>query len=136
MKEELKLSGKTKEGKHMKGTVKWFSKEKGYGFITNLEKTDVFVHYSGIMADGFKCLESGQTVEFDIVDTEKGKQAVNVSVIAELPETIVEEDDTTMSKEITENDVVGQVTGQVAEAFYTMALASMVTDAIEKVIEK
>lgn len=116
----------------MKGTVKWFNAAKGYGFITNSEKTDVFVHYSGIIADGFKCLEQGQTVEFDIVDTEKGKQAVNVSVIAELPEMIVEENDTAMSKEITENDVVGQIT----EAVQTMALASMVTNAIEKVIEQ
>lgn len=61
----------------MTGTVKWFNK-KGYGFITDEAGNDVFVHYSGIVADGFKSLKEGQTVKFDVIDTEKGKQAVNV----------------------------------------------------------
>lgn len=65
-----------------KGTVKWFQKQKGYGFITNEEDgKDVFVHYSGIAGDGFKNLEEGQAVEFDVVDGAKGPQATNVTVL-------------------------------------------------------
>ena len=56
----------------MRGTVTCFNSEKGYGFIISSDGIDVFVHWTGIIADGFKCLESGQTVEFDVVDTEKG----------------------------------------------------------------
>jgi len=65
-----------------KGTVKWFNAQKGYGFITN-ESTgeDVFVHFSAINTDGFKTLEEGQTVEFDIVEGDRGPQAANVTVI-------------------------------------------------------
>ena len=65
------------------GTVKWFNAQKGYGFITN-ESTgeDVFVHFSGIVADGFKTLEEGQSVTFDIEQGAKGAQAVNVTVVA------------------------------------------------------
>ena len=65
-----------------KGTVKWFNAQKGYGFITN-ENTgeDVFVHFSAINTDGFKTLEEGQTVEFDIVEGDRGPQAANVTVI-------------------------------------------------------
>lgn len=63
-----------------KGTVKWFNKDKGYGFITVENGNDIFVHYSGILCKGFKVLEEGQNVEFDIVDGAKGKQAVNVEV--------------------------------------------------------
>lgn len=63
-----------------KGTVKWFNAQKGYGFITDEAGNDVFVHYSGLNMDGFKSLEEGQTVKFDVIDTEKGKQAVNVTV--------------------------------------------------------
>ena len=60
------------------GTVKWFNAEKGYGFITNDEGGDVFVHFSAIQTDGFKKLEEGQRVEFEIVDGEKGPQSTNV----------------------------------------------------------
>lgn len=62
-----------------KGTVKWFNNQKGYGFISNEQGNDVFVHYSGINMDGFKSLEEGQAVEFDVVEGEKGPQATNVT---------------------------------------------------------
>ncbi len=64
-----------------KGTVKWFNSEKGFGFITD-EATgkDVFVHFSGIVAEGFKSLEEGQNVTFDTTETERGLQAINVTV--------------------------------------------------------
>lgn len=62
-----------------KGTVKWFNNQKGYGFISDEQGNDVFVHYSGLNMDGFKTLEEGQTVEFDITDGAKGPQAVNVT---------------------------------------------------------
>jgi len=60
------------------GTVKWFSNEKGYGFISPAEGEDVFVHHSAIQTDGYRSLAEGQKVEFDIVDGPKGKQASNV----------------------------------------------------------
>ena len=62
-----------------KGTVKWFNAQKGYGFITN-ESTgeDVFVHFSALQMDGFKVLDEGDAVEFDVVNGEKGPQASNV----------------------------------------------------------
>ena len=64
-----------------KGTVKWFNAEKGYGFISN-ESTgeDVFVHFSGIAGEGYKSLEEGQNVTFDITEGNRGLQAVNVTV--------------------------------------------------------
>lgn len=61
------------------GTVKWFNAEKGYGFITVEGGDDVFVHFSAIQEDGFKSLEEGQRVSFDIVDGNRGPQAANVS---------------------------------------------------------
>ena len=61
-----------------KGTVKWFNNQKGYGFICDEEGNDIFVHYSGLKMDGFKTLDEGQKVEFDITDGAKGPQAVNV----------------------------------------------------------
>ena len=61
------------------GTVKWFNAKKGYGFISDEQGNDVFVHYSGLMMDGFKSLEEGQAVEFDVTDGAKGPQAVNVT---------------------------------------------------------
>ena len=64
----------------MKGTVKWFDVKKGYGFITDEEGKDIFVHYSGIACEGFKTLEEGKAVEFDLADGAKGKQAVNVTL--------------------------------------------------------
>ena len=60
------------------GTVKWFSNEKGYGFIEREGGDDVFVHFSAIEGEGYKSLTEGQTVEFDVVDGPKGKQAANV----------------------------------------------------------
>ena len=64
-----------------KGTVKWFNSTKGYGFITNSENgQEVFVHFSGIVADGFKTLEEGQHVTFDMEEGKKGPQTVNVVV--------------------------------------------------------
>ena len=61
-----------------KGTVKWFNGTKGYGFITKDEGGDVFVHFSAIQDEGFKTLDEGQEVEFDIVDGARGPQASNV----------------------------------------------------------
>ena len=63
------------------GTVKWFSNEKGYGFIARAEGEDVFVHFSAITMDGYKSLQEGQRVEFEVVQGQKGLQAANVSVI-------------------------------------------------------
>ncbi|MCM3040915.1 cold shock domain-containing protein [Paenibacillus motobuensis] len=62
----------------MQGKVKWFNAEKGYGFIETEEGTDVFVHFSAIQTEGFKTLEEGQSVEFEIVDGARGPQAANV----------------------------------------------------------
>lgn len=62
----------------MKGNVKWFNAEKGYGFITDETGSDVFVHYSAIEGEGFKSLDEGQEVEFDVIDGERGPQAANV----------------------------------------------------------
>ncbi len=64
------------------GTVKWFNSSKGYGFITQEEGEDVFVHFQSIQSDGFKTLEEGQTVEFSVVEGKKGPQADEVKVIA------------------------------------------------------
>jgi CspA family cold shock protein len=63
----------------MTGKVKWFNSEKGYGFITTDEGTDIFAHYSQINKDGFKSLEEGESVEFDVVEGQKGPQASNIS---------------------------------------------------------
>ena len=65
----------------MKGTVKWFNAEKGFGFITTEEGNDVFAHYSQIRKDGFKTLEEGQAVEFNVVEGQKGLQAEEITVI-------------------------------------------------------
>ncbi|GFI24597.1 cold shock-like protein CspLA [Lachnospiraceae bacterium] len=62
-----------------KGTVKWFNSQKGYGFISDEAGNDVFVHYSGLVMDGFKSLDEGANVTFEIVNSEKGPQAVNVT---------------------------------------------------------
>ena len=66
-------------GIEMKGTVKWFNSQKGYGFISDETGKDVFVHYSGLNMDGFKSVEEGAEVEFDVVDGAKGPQATNVT---------------------------------------------------------
>ncbi|MHC5228354.1 cold-shock protein [Enterococcus sp. LJL99] len=60
------------------GTVKWFNAEKGFGFISREDGSDVFVHFSAIQGDGFKTLEEGQPVSFDVEDSDRGPQAVNV----------------------------------------------------------
>ena len=60
------------------GTVKWFNAEKGYGFITGADEQDVFVHFSAIQGEGYKTLEEGQKVSFDLIKGEKGLQAANV----------------------------------------------------------
>ncbi|AAP12056.1 cold-shock protein [Bacillus wiedmannii] len=63
---------------NMQGRVKWFNAEKGFGFIEREDGDDVFVHFSAIQQDGYKSLEEGQQVEFDIVDGARGPQAANV----------------------------------------------------------
>lgn len=63
------------------GKVKWFNAEKGYGFISTDDGEDVFVHFSAIQSEGFKALEEGQRVEFEVVEGERGPQASNVSKI-------------------------------------------------------
>ena len=65
----------------MKGTVKWFNAEKGFGFITTEEGNDVFAHFSQIQKDGFKTLEEGQSVEFNVVEGPNGLQAENITVL-------------------------------------------------------
>ena len=64
------------------GKVKWFNAEKGYGIITSDEGKDIFVHYTSINADGYRSLEEGQKVTFDVVEGDRGQQAANVSVEA------------------------------------------------------
>ena len=65
----------------MTGKVKWFNNEKGYGFIEYKENEDIFVHYSQILQDGYKSLNQGDNVYFDLIETEKGFQAQNVQAI-------------------------------------------------------
>lgn len=64
-----------------KGTVKWFNNQKGFGFISDAEGNDVFVHYTGLDMEGFKSLTEGQAVEFEVVNGAKGPQATGVRVI-------------------------------------------------------
>lgn len=61
-----------------KGTVKWFNNQKGYGFISDEAGNDVFVHYTGLNMEGYKTLEEGQTVEYEVTEGAKGPQAINV----------------------------------------------------------
>lgn len=63
----------------MKGTVKWFNAKKGFGFISDEEGNDVFVHFSALQMDGFKVLDEGDEVEFEVIDGERGPQAANVT---------------------------------------------------------
>ena len=63
----------------MKGTVKWFNNQKGFGFISDEQGNDVFLHYSGLNMEGFKSLEDWQEVEFEVVNGAKGPQATNVT---------------------------------------------------------
>ena len=64
-----------------RGTVKWFNNQKGFGFISDAEGNDVFVHYSGLNMEGYKTLEEGQEVEYEVVDGAKGPQASNVTTV-------------------------------------------------------
>lgn len=64
-----------------KGTVKWFNAEKGYGFISGQDGQDVFAHFSAINGDGFKTLEEGQAVSYNVEAGQRGNQAVNITVI-------------------------------------------------------
>ena len=73
----------------MKGTVKWFNNQKGYGFISDESGNDVFVHYSGLNMEGFKSLEEGQEVEFDVTEGAKGPQAVNVTKLLIMNDLII-----------------------------------------------
>lgn len=65
----------------MKGTVKWFNSEKGYGFITGEDGNDVFAHFSQINSDGFKTLEENEQVEFNVEEGQRGPQATNITRI-------------------------------------------------------
>ncbi len=65
----------------IQGTVKWFNGDKGYGFITREGGADVFVHHSAILADGYRNLNEGQKVEFDVVQGPKGLQAASVTIL-------------------------------------------------------
>lgn len=67
----------------MSGQVKWFNNEKGYGFIDYITGEDIFVHYSAIKQEGYKTLSEGQRVEFDLVETPKGLQAINVVAMSD-----------------------------------------------------
>ncbi len=75
---QFNLSFSIYGGPVMKGTVKWFNAEKGYGFITGEDGKDVFVHYSAIQGDGFKTLDEGQSVQYDLSEGQRGMQASNV----------------------------------------------------------
>lgn len=68
-------------GLFMQGKVKWFSSEKGYGFIQRENGADVFVHFSAVQTEGFKTLSEGQDVEFEVVEGSRGPQAANVQVL-------------------------------------------------------
>lgn len=72
------VSAVIKEDEVPQGTVKWFSNEKGYGFIARPDGEDLFVHFSAIEGDGYRTLHEGQEVEFEVVDGDKGQQAAKV----------------------------------------------------------
>ena len=74
-------AGRDEMSEYMQGTVKFFNSEKGYGFISRESGDDVFVHYSNIQGDGYKSLDEGQRVEFDVAPGRKGEEAQNVRVI-------------------------------------------------------
>jgi len=66
----------------MTGIVKWFNNEKGYGFIQYKEGNDIFVHYSMILSDGYKTLSEGDIVQFELIETDKGLQAIKVNKVS------------------------------------------------------
>ncbi len=76
------MNGTSVGGNIVQGTVKWFNAEKGYGFIQVEGGNDVFVHYTAINGEGFRTLEEGQRVEFDIVEGQRGPQAANVTKLS------------------------------------------------------
>lgn len=65
----------------LNGNVKWFNNEKGFGFITGADAVDYFVHFSGIAGEGFKSLEEGQVVTFEVTEGQKGPMAINVTIV-------------------------------------------------------
>ena len=69
------------------GKIKWFNNEKGYGFIDVQDGEDIFVHYSAIKQDGYKTLSEGQIVEYELLETEKGLQEINVREVSNVKET-------------------------------------------------
>jgi CspA family cold shock protein len=78
---DLTVSNRSKECKMQKGTVKWFDAKKGFGFISQTNGTDVFVHHSAILMEGYKSLSEGEAVEFEVTQGAKGPQATNVKVV-------------------------------------------------------
>jgi CspA family cold shock protein len=77
-----KQTSSVRRVKHVQGNVKWFNNSKGYGFIGRNDGPDVFVHYSAIVGDGYRTLQEGDPVEFEIVQGPKGPQASNVAKAA------------------------------------------------------
>lgn len=73
-----------------KGTVKWFDPKKGFGFVVNEDGTDVFIHYTSIDGDGFRCLRNGQVVEYEQFDSGKGLQGKDVQIIETAPAPVEE----------------------------------------------
>jgi CspA family cold shock protein len=67
------------------GTVKWFDPKKGFGFVVNDDGKDVFIHYTSIDGDGFRCLKNGETVEYEQLDSDKGLQGRNVRIADIMP---------------------------------------------------
>lgn len=104
----------------MRGTVKFFDKQKGWGYVTSDEGTDYFLHFSGINGSGFRSLESDDIVEFDLKETERGWKAVNVESI--------------MNK--ADDSVIRDLAEQVTEATTTLVTAELVTDTIKKVMDE
>jgi CspA family cold shock protein len=76
---KVRAEGEYVEETRLKGTVKWFNNAKGYGFIGRDDGPDVFVHYSAITSEGYKSLQEGDSVEFEIIQGQKGPQAANVT---------------------------------------------------------
>ena len=97
-----------KERSMAEGTVKWFNPRKGYGFIADKEGRDIFVHYASISGEGYKTLNEGDTVSFDVVEGEKGLRAENVipkaAAPGKTPKTAPESKPTSESGKATENE--------------------------------